>query len=153
MIADTLDAFRAALPADGGLLGLDPGTKTIGVAVSDATRFIATPLETIAKKNFAADSARLLAIAGERRLTGIVIGLPLNMDGSAGPRVQAARAYARNLARITELPIGFWDERMSTAAVERMMIAQDTSRQKRAAAIDAMAAAYILQGMLDWLRN
>lgn len=151
MIAETLDDFRGMLAPQGGLMGLDLGTKTIGVAVSDATRFIATPLETIARKNFTQDSGRLLSLIAERKLSGIVLGLPLNMDGSAGPRVQASRAFARNLARITDLPVGYWDERMSTAAVERMMIAQDTSRQKRAAAIDAMAAAYILQGMLDWL--
>ena len=151
MITETLDEFLSALPAHGGLAGLDLGTKTIGVAVSDATRFIATPLETIARANFTKDSARLLAIVAERRLAGIVLGLPLNMDGSVGPRVQATRAFARNLARITDVPIGYWDERLSTAAVERIMIAADTSRQKRAAVVDQMAAAYILQGMLDWL--
>ncbi|MGL4812059.1 MAG: Holliday junction resolvase RuvX, partial [Beijerinckiaceae bacterium] len=112
MIAETLEEFRAALPVTGGLIGLDLGTKTSGVAVSDATRFIATPLETVAKKNFTADSARLLALIAERRLCAIVLGMPLNMDGSAGPRVQATRAFARNLARITALPIGSWDERM-----------------------------------------
>lgn len=153
MICETLDEFLAAIPASGGLIGLDPGTKTIGVAVSDATRFIATPLETVAKKTFTQDSARLLDIIAARSLGAIVIGLPLNMDGTAGPRVQATRAFARNLARVTALPIGYWDERLSTAAVERMMIAQDASRQKRAAVIDSMAAAYILQGMLDWLSN
>ncbi|MGL4325505.1 MAG: Holliday junction resolvase RuvX [Beijerinckiaceae bacterium] len=151
MITETLDDFLSALPAHGGLAGLDLGTKTIGVAVSDATRFIATPLETIARANFTKDSARLMAIIAERRLAGIVLGLPLNMDGSAGPRVQATRAFARNLARLTDIPIGYWDERLSTAAVERMMIAADTSRQKRASVVDQMAAAYILQGMLDWL--
>ena len=108
MICETLDEFLAAIPASGGLIGLDPGTKTIGVAVSDATRFIATPLETVAKKNFTQDSARLLDIIAARSLGAIVIGLPLNMDGTAGPRVQATRAFARNLARVTALPIGYW---------------------------------------------
>src|SRR5437660_9800975 len=139
------------LPARGALIGLDLGTKTIGVAASDPDRRLAAGVETIARKNFTADARRLLALAAERKAAGFVLGLPLNMDGSEGPRAQSARAFARNLARLTELPIAFWDERLSTAAVERELIAADVSRAKRAAVIDAHAAAYILQGALDRL--
>src|SRR5215204_1740618 len=141
----------AHLPARGALIGLDLGTKTIGVAVSDPDRRLAAGVETIARKSFTADAARLLALASERRAVGIVLGLPLNMDGSEGPRAQSTRAFARNLARLTDLPIALWDERLSTAAVERQLIAADVSRAKRAAVIDAHAAAYILQGALDRL--
>jgi putative Holliday junction resolvase len=141
------------LPARGGLLGLDLGTKTIGVAVSDPDRRLATGVETIARRTFSADAARLLALAGERRAAGFVLGLPINMDGSEGPRAQSTRAFARNLARLTPLPIGLWDERLSTAAVERELIAADASRRKRAAVIDQHAAVFILQGALDRLRS
>jgi len=141
----------AHLPARGALIGLDLGTKTIGVAVSDPDRRLAAGVETIARKSFTADAARLLALASERRAVGIVLGLPLNMDGSEGPRAQSTRAFARNLARLTDLPIALWDERLSTAAVERGLIAADASRAKRAAVIDQHAAAYILQGALDRL--
>ena len=141
------------LPPRGALIGLDLGTKTIGVATSDPDRRLATGVETIARKTFTADAKRLMELAAERNAAGFVLGLPINMDGSEGPRAQATRAFARNLARLTELPIGLWDERLSTAAVERDLIAADVSRQKRAAVIDQHAAAYILQGGLDRLRR
>ncbi|HZR62303.1 MAG TPA: Holliday junction resolvase RuvX [Xanthobacteraceae bacterium] len=141
----------ALLPARGALIGLDLGTKTIGVAVSDPDRRVAAPVETIARKRFASDAERILALAAERRAVGCVLGLPVNMDGSEGPRAQATRAFARNLARLTELPIALWDERLSTAAVERALIAADASRAKRKAVIDQHAATYILQGALDRL--
>jgi putative Holliday junction resolvase len=139
------------LGARGGLVGLDLGTKTIGVAVSDPDRRLATGVETIARSNFTADAARVLALAAERSAAGFVLGLPVNMDGSEGPRAQSTRAFARNFARLTELPIALWDERLSTAAVERGLIAADMSRKKRAAVIDQHAAAFILQGALDRL--
>jgi len=138
-------------PPRGPLIGIDLGTKTIGVAASDPDRRLAAAVETIARKNFLSDTARLLALAHERRAVGFILGLPINMDGSEGPRAQSTRSFARNLARLSELPIGLWDERLSTAAVERQLIAADVSRAKRAAVIDAQAAAYILQGALDRL--
>jgi putative holliday junction resolvase len=141
------------LPARGALVGLDLGTKTIGVAASDPDRRLAAPVETIARERFALDAERLLALAAERLAVGFVLGLPVNMDGTEGPRAQATRAFARNLAKLTELPIALWDERLSTAAVERALIAADASRRKRKAVIDQHAAAYILQGALDRLRN
>lgn len=140
-------------PARGGLIGLDLGTKTIGVAASDPDRRLATGIETIARKAFTADATRLLALAGERKTVGFVLGLPINMDGSEGPRAQATRAFARNLSRLTELPIALWDERLSTAAVERELIANDVSRAKRAKVIDQHAAIFILQGALDRLAS
>jgi putative Holliday junction resolvase len=133
------------------LLGLDLGTKTIGVAVSDVERRLASPLVTIARAKFKQDAAALLAHAQKLEVAALVIGLPLNMDGSEGPRVQATRAFIRNMAPLTALPFVFWDERLSTAAVTRSLIAQDASRAKRAAVVDRMAAAYILQGALDRL--
>jgi putative Holliday junction resolvase len=142
----------AHLPARGALIGLDLGTKTIGVAASDPDRSIATAVETIARKTFTADAQRLLTLAAERSAVGIVLGLPINMDGSEGPRAQSTRAFARNLAKLTDLPIALWDERLSTAAVERALIAADVSRARRAAVIDQHAAMYILQGALDRLR-
>jgi putative pre-16S rRNA nuclease len=165
MVGDAFDAcYRSAmavilplveaaahLPARGALIGLDLGTKTIGVAVSDPNRRIATAVETIARTAFTADATRLLALAAERMAVGIVLGLPINMDGSEGPRAQSTRAFARNLARLTDLPIALWDERLSTAAVERQLIAADVSRAKRAAVIDQHAAMFILQGALDRL--
>ena len=141
----------AHLPPRGALIGLDLGTKTIGVAASDPDRKLATAVETVARKTFSVDAKRLLAIAAERNAVGFVLGLPLNMDGSEGPRAQSTRAFARNLGKLTELPIALWDERLSTAAVERDLIAADVSRQKRAAVIDQHAAAFILQGALDRL--
>jgi putative holliday junction resolvase len=133
------------------LMGLDLGTKTIGLALSDVERRLASPLETLKRSKFSADAATLLERADKFGVAGLVIGLPLNMDGSEGPRAQATRAFVRNLARLTAAPIVFWDERLSTAAVTRALIAQDASRAKRAAVVDRMAAAYILQGALDRL--
>ena len=138
-------------PARGALIGLDLGTKTIGVAVSDPDRKLATAVETIARTAFTADAQRVLALAAERAVVGFVLGLPLNMDGSEGPRAQSTRAFARNFAKLTELPIALWDERLSTVAVERELIAADVSRAKRAAVIDQHAAIFILQGALDRL--
>ena len=138
-------------PARGALIGLDLGTKTIGVAVSDPDRRLATGVETIQRKAFKQDAARLLAITTERKAAGFVLGLPINMDGSEGPRAQSTRAFARNLAGLTTLPIGFWDERLSTAAVERELIGMDVSRARRAEVIDEHAAIFILQGALDRL--
>jgi putative Holliday junction resolvase len=143
----------ALMPERGSLLGLDLGTKTIGIAVSDPDRKLAAPVVTIARARFASDAERLLKLAEERRAVGFVLGLPLNMDGSEGPRAQATRAFARNLAKLTALPIALWDERLSTAAVERVLIEADASRRKRKAVIDQHAAAYILQGALDRLRH
>jgi putative Holliday junction resolvase len=141
----------AHLPPRGALIGLDLGTKTIGVAVSDPDRKLATAVETVARKTFSVDAKHLLALAAERNAVGFVLGLPLNMDGSEGPRAQSTRAFARNLGKLTELPIAFWDERLSTVAVERDLIAADVSRKKRAAVIDQHAAVFILQGALDRL--
>jgi putative Holliday junction resolvase len=143
----------AFLPERGALIGLDLGTKTIGVAASDPDRRVAAPVETIARKRFNLDAERILELAAERRVTGFVLGLPINMDGSEGPRAQSTRAFARNLAQLTELPIGLWDERLSTAAVERALIAADASRARRKAVINQHAATYILQGALDRLRS
>ena len=150
IIVPLIDAV-AHWPTRGALIGLDLGTKTIGVAVSDPDRRLAAGVETIARKGFTADAKRLLARAAERRVVGFILGLPINMDGSEGPRAQSTRAFARNLAKLTELPIALWDERLSTAAVERDRIAADASRAKRAAVIDQQAASYILQGALDRL--
>jgi putative holliday junction resolvase len=148
-----LPLIEAALhfPARGTLIGLDLGTKTIGVAASDPDRKLATGVETVARTSFSADARRLLTLTAERSAVGFVLGLPINMDGSEGPRAQSTRAFARNLAKLTELPIALWDERLSTAAVERELIAADVSRAKRAAVIDQHAAAFILQGALDRL--
>lgn len=139
------------LPARGALIGLDLGTKTIGVAASDPDRKLATGVETLARTTFTPDARHLLALAAERSAVGFVLGLPLNMDGSEGRRAQSTRAFARNLAKLTDLPIALWDERLSTVAVERELIAADVSRAKRAAVIDQHAAAFILQGALDRL--
>lgn len=154
MVAPILTVTDAAplLPRRGGLIGLDLGTKTIGVASSDPDRRLAAPVETIARKQFTPDAARILALGTARGAVGIVLGLPVNMDGSEGPRAQSSRAFARNLARLTDLPIILWDERLSTAAVERDMIAMDMSRARRAEVVDQQAAAFILQGALDRLR-
>jgi putative holliday junction resolvase len=138
-------------PERGALIGLDLGTRTIGVAVSDPDRKLATGVETIARKTFTADAARLLAIAKERNAAGFVLGLPINMDASEGPRAQSTRAFARNLAKLTGLAIALWDERLSTVAVERELIDMDMSRAKRAKVIDEHAAIFILQGALDRL--
>jgi putative Holliday junction resolvase len=153
MAAPILPLLEAAplWPPRGALIGLDLGTKTVGVAASDPDRRLATVVETIARAGFTKDANRILALAAERRAIGFVLGLPINMDGTEGPRAQSTRAFARNFARLTELPIALWDERLSTAAVERALIAADASRKQRAAVIDAYAAAYILQGALDRL--
>ena len=150
-IHDDIAGFAATLPRIGALAGLDLGTKTIGVAASDPDRRLATGVETVARKKFTEDAARLIALAAERNAVGFVLGLPLNMNGSEGPRAQATRAFARNLAKLTELPIALWDERLSTAAVERELIAADMSRARRDEVIDQHAAAFILQGALDRL--
>ena len=142
-----------SLPSSGKLLGLDLGTKTIGIAVSDALRYTATPLETIARTKFTSDAARLLELVEANAAVALVLGLPLNMDGSEGPRAQSTRAFARNLGQKTPLPILFWDERLSTSAVTRMLIEADTRRDRRAAVVDKLAASYILQGFLDRLRR
>lgn len=141
-----------AIPSDKRLMGLDLGSKTIGVATSDRTRTIATPIETIERKKFTADAERLMAIAAGENIGVIVLGLPVNMDGSEGPRCQSTRAFARNFARLSPVPIVYWDERLSTAAVERMLIQADASRAKRDQVIDKLAAAWILQAALDSLR-
>ncbi|WP_127089691.1 Holliday junction resolvase RuvX [Aquabacter cavernae] len=141
------------LPARGALIGLDLGTKTIGVASADPDRMLATIIETVKRAKFTADAERLIALANERKAVAFILGLPLNMDGSEGPRAQATRAFARNFARMSGRPIGLWDERLSTAAVERALVAADVSRGKRAAVIDQHAAAFILDGALNFLRN
>jgi putative Holliday junction resolvase len=146
----TLDAFTD-LPRGARLLGIDLGSKTIGLALSDVERRVATPFETIKRSKFAADAARLKAIAREHGVAGLLVGLPLNMDGSEGPRAQSTRAFVRNLEPILPLPVALWDERLTTAAVTRTLIEADASRARRAALIDKMAAAYLLQGALDRL--
>lgn len=153
MIHDDIAKFAAALPRVGGLAGLDLGTKTIGVAVSDGLRQVASPLTVIRRQKFTLDAEALLALVKERALAGLILGLPRNMDGSEGPRAQSTRAFARNLSRLTDLPIGFWDERLSTVAAERALLEADTSRRRRAEVIDQVAAGYILQGALDRLRH
>lgn len=153
MICDDAEGFAQAVPAFGALAGLDLGTVTIGVAVSDGMRSVASPLETIKRRKFGLDAARLLEICKGRDIRGIVLGLPRNMDGSEGPRCQSTRAFARNLERLTDLPITFWDERLSTVAAERALLEADTSRKRRAEVIDHVAAGYILQGMLDRLAH
>jgi putative Holliday junction resolvase len=151
MILPDPAAFAAALQPRRGLLGLDLGTVTIGVATSDRLLTASTPLETIRRTKFTADAAHLLKLAAQHETGGLVLGLPLNMDGTEGPRAQSTRAFARNLERLTPLPITFWDERLSTVAAERALLAADTSRKRRAEVIDAVAASYILQGLLDRL--
>lgn len=153
MICTAFEDFAAALPRIGAIAGLDLGTKTIGVAVSDGLRQVASPLTVIRRQKFTLDAAELLRIAADRGLVGLVLGLPLNMDGSEGPRVQSTRAFARNLERLTPLPLSFWDERLSTVAAERALLEADASRRKRAEVIDQVAAGYILQGALDRLRH
>lgn len=142
----------AAIPATGRIMGLDLGTKTIGVAISDGMRYSATPLETIKRTKFTADAIRLDEIIAQNAIIAVILGLPLNMDGSEGPRVQSTRAFARSLAQRITLPIAFWDERLSTSAVTRMMIQADMRRDRRAEVVDKLAASYILQGALDRLR-
>ncbi|MEZ5773788.1 MAG: Holliday junction resolvase RuvX [Hyphomicrobiaceae bacterium] len=148
-----LESFAARLPAGAPVFGLDLGTKTIGIAISDLSRTIATAFHTIRRRKFSADAAELIDLAGRNAIAGLVIGLPLNLDGTEGPRVQSTRAFVRNLSALTPLPVTYWDERLSTQAVERMMIAADTSRRRRAEVVDELAAAYLLQAALDRLRN
>jgi putative Holliday junction resolvase len=144
----------AAIPLSGKLLGLDVGSRTIGIAVSDSLRYSATPLETISRTKFTTDASRIVELVASNSIAGIVIGLPLNMDGSEGPRAQSTRAFARNLAQKLSVPIVFWDERLSTSAVERMMIEEaNMRRDRRAEVVDKLAASYILQGALDRLRR
>jgi putative holliday junction resolvase len=149
VICDSIDAFLAALPPNRAIAGLDLGDKTIGVALSDVRRQVATPIEVIRREKFTIDAGRLLVILEARGAAGIVLGLPLNMDGSVGPRVQATQAFARNLEKLTALPICYWDERLSTVAAERALLEADTSRKRRKEVIDQVAAGYILQGALD----
>lgn len=150
MITEDRVAFRAALPDGGRLLGLDVGTKTIGTALCDAGWSFASPAELIRRTKFTADKAVLAALAAAQSTKGIVVGLPLNLDGTDSPRTQSTRAFARNIADLG-LPILLWDERWSTQAVERQMIAEDLSRAKRAERVDKLAASYILQGAIDGL--
>jgi len=149
-IFEIAEEMEAAVPS-GAIAGLDLGTKTIGVAVSDGLRSVATPLETIRRKKFTVDASALTAILDHRDIKGIVLGLPRNMDGSEGPRAQSTRAFARNLSQTVPQPICLWDERLSTVAAERALLDADTSRRRRAEVIDHVAAAYILQGFLDRL--
>lgn len=149
----SLSELRALLRKGERLMGVDLGSKTIGLALSDISLTVASPLETIKRAKFTADATRLLALATEHGVGGLVIGLPVNMDGSEGPAAQSARAFARNLEKLSALPIAFWDERLSTAAVTRTLIEADTSRARRAELVDKMAAAYILQGALERLRS
>ncbi|MBO9587968.1 Holliday junction resolvase RuvX [Devosia sp.] len=143
----------AAIPPTGKILGLDLGTKTIGVAVSDGMRYSASPLETIKRTKFTQDAERIIQLVAENNAVALILGLPLNMDGTEGPRVQSTRAFARNLSQKLDLPIAFWDERLSTSAVTRMMIEADLRRDRRAEVVDKLAASYILQGALDRLRR
>ena len=153
MICDGIEDFAAALPPMQAVAGLDLGERTIGVAVSDTFLSVATPLETIRRRKFGQDAEKLLAILSARNIGGLVLGLPRNMDGTEGPRCQSTRAFARNLSRLTDLPIGFWDERLSTVAAEKALLEADTTRKRRAEVIDHVAASYILQGALDRLRH
>jgi len=150
-VHDRIEDFAAALPPARALAGLDLGDKTIGLAVSDGLRQVASPLQTIRRVKFTEDAAALLALTTARGIAGLVLGLPRNMDGSEGPRAQGTRAFARNLSRLTDLPIGFWDERLSTVAAERALLEADTSSKRRSEVIDHVAAGYILQGALDRL--
>ncbi|MBO9477200.1 Holliday junction resolvase RuvX [Shimia sp. R11_0] len=152
-IYQTIEDLAPNLPPMRALMGLDLGTKTIGVAVSDSMRSVATPIETVKRKKFGVDAQRLVDIIKDRNIGGIILGLPMNMDGSEGPRAQSTRAFARNLAPLVDLPIGFWDERLSTVAAERALLEADTSRKRRSEVIDHVAASYILQGVLDRLTH
>ncbi len=151
MILADLAALRGTMPAGLRLMGLDVGTKTIGLGLSDTRLVIASPLETIRRRRFRDDIARLFALIDTHRVGGLVIGLPLTLAGGDGPRTQSVRQFARNLVALRDLPVALWDERLSTAAVEREMIAADMTRKRRAAIVDRVAAAYILQGCLDFL--
>jgi putative Holliday junction resolvase len=145
--------LREAVPAGARLMGLDVGTKTVGLALSDTRQLIATPLETIRRRRFREDMTRLFALVDSHGVGGLVIGLPLTLAGSDGPRTQSVRQFARNLMEFRDLPVAFWDERLSTAAVTREMIAADLTRKRRGEIVDRVAAAYILQGCLDYLSH
>ncbi len=147
-----ISAFKALFTASEQLFGLDLGTKTIGVALCDVTRMIASPLETIRRTKFTADAARLFELAAAHGVAGLVLGFPINMDGTEGPRCQATRAFARNINRLSPMPVLLWDERLTTAEAERMLIEADASRRRRAEVIDKLAATIILQGALDRMR-
>ena len=149
---ETAQAFIAAFGNKGRLIGIDAGTKTLGLALSDVTRTIASPLETIMRRKFSADAGHLFALANEHAIAGLVLGMPRNLDGTEGPRAQATRALARNLNKLSPLPILLWDERLTTALAERMLIDADQSRKRRAEVIDKVAATLILQSALDRLR-
>ncbi|WP_417240999.1 Holliday junction resolvase RuvX [Celeribacter halophilus] len=153
LITNDVAEFAAALPPMTSVAGLDFGDKTIGVAISDRLRTVATPTDTIRRKKFTLDAEALLKLLTSREVSGIILGLPRNMDGTEGPRCQKTRAFARNLGQLTDLPITFWDERLSSVAADRAMLEADMSRAKRAAKIDQVAASVILQGALDRLRN
>lgn len=150
---DEPDRFKAMLPANARLIGIDAGTKTLGLALSDLTRMIASPLETIRRTKFKQDAARLLALVDEHKIAGLVLGLPANLDGSEGPRAQSTRQLAKNINALSPLPILLWDERLTTAAAERMLIGADASRKRRGEVIDKLAATLILQGALDRMRR
>ncbi|QPC87630.1 Holliday junction resolvase RuvX [Mesorhizobium sp. NBSH29] len=152
MASIDIDALQAQLPAGKTLAGLDLGDKTIGIAVSDRGLSFAHPRQVILRKKFSVDAASLISVLTAENSGAIVIGLPVNMDGSEGPRAQASRAFVRNFAKISQLPFLFWDERLSTVAAERTLIEMDFSRKKRAGKIDSAAAAFILQGVLDRLQ-
>jgi putative Holliday junction resolvase len=149
----SVEELPELLAPEARLLGLDVGTKTIGMALSDVTRSIATPYDTIRRTKFTDDAKAILQVIASNQVGALVIGLPINLDGTEGPRAQSTRAFARNLISQIDLPLLFWDERLSTAAVERHLIEADASRKRRAEVIDRMAAAYILQGALDRLRR
>lgn len=150
-VYDSIEDLTPHLKSGQRLMGLDLGTKTIGLALSDVMRRIASPLDTIRRRKFSSDAAALLAMAAEHDVGGFLLGLPVNMDGTEGPRAQSTRAFARNLSKLTELPICLWDERLSTAAVTRILIEADASRKRRGELVDKLAATYILQGALDRL--
>ncbi|RMF11785.1 MAG: Holliday junction resolvase RuvX [Alphaproteobacteria bacterium] len=152
MAVTTLKDLHDTLATGDRVLGLDVGAKTIGLALSDPTRTVATPLETIRRRKFSEDLIRLKGIITEHRVRALVVGLPINMDGSEGPRAQSVRQFAANCAEAIDLPIAFWDERLSTAAVTRVLLDADRSRKRRSELVDKMAASFILQGALDFLR-
>ena len=146
---ESIEDFAARLPTAARLIGIDAGTKTLGLALSDETRTVASPLTVFKRKKFTKDAAQLLEIAAQHHIAGFVLGLPTNLDGTAGPRAQATRAFAKNLNALTELPILLWDERLSTVAAERTLLEADVSRKRRAEVVDKVAATIILQGALD----
>jgi putative Holliday junction resolvase len=152
-VVEDIEVFAGMLPSRLALMGLDAGTKTIGLALSDITRTIASPLLVIRRKKFKDDVAELLRLAEQHKVAGFVLGLPTNLDGTAGPRVQSTRAFARNVTALSPLPILLWDERLSTAEAERMLLEADASRKRRAEVIDKLAATIILQGSLDRMRH